>query len=87
MNVNLASQSVCAPRPLGLSRTPRCGTPSGLRLPREGSSTLFLEKEQKMKKETPKKLGLNVETLRDLDLSKVPGGGTPLPASIGSRTC
>lgn len=39
------------------------------------------------KKEAQKKLGLNVETLRDLDLSKVPGGGTPLPASAESRAC
>ena len=40
-----------------------------------------------MKKETPKKLGLNIETLRDLDLSQVGGRGTPLPASIESRAC
>lgn len=40
-----------------------------------------------MKKEAPKKLGLNVETLRDLDLSQVSGRGTPLPASAGSRVC
>lgn len=45
-------------------------------------------KEQRMKKETPKKLSLNVETLKDLDLAQVAGGeGTPLPASAGSRIC
>lgn len=40
-----------------------------------------------MKKDTQKKLGLNVETLMDLDLSKVSGVGTPLPASAASRAC
>lgn len=34
-----------------------------------------------MKKETPKKkLHLSVETLKELDLNKILGGGTPLPA-------
>lgn len=40
-----------------------------------------------MKKETPKKLSLKVETLKDLDLNKIFGGGTPLPASAESRAC